>query len=189
VASPSEALVEEDADVDLSGSEPAHLVALSAPPPGDPQQVVVPPVRELRPEDELPCPLRGSTPQETSDAAAKLIEEVMPLAMREANIFSLCYDAARDIVVRQQVSESRDAVSISEAMFSPGTRTPLETAIPQIAIEIYKNVRTDMAHWTIRADKWEREQSAFMRSALLRGSFTKGYKYRVRRIRRIRRKK
>jgi len=131
-------------EADYVGSEAAHLVALPTPESGPPQQVAVPATRAPRPEDELPIPPSGATPADTSAFADELLNGLMPLAAREANIFSLCYDAAKQVVIHQAASEMRDAVTIGEAMFQPGIRTPLETAVPQIAIEIYKNVRQEM---------------------------------------------
>jgi hypothetical protein len=133
-------------EADFSGNEPAHLVALPPPAPGDPEQVIVPETRAPRPEDELPKPLPGATSVNSSAASDEFLNRIMPLAMNEANIFSLCYDAARTVVQHQMPNEMRDSAAIGEAMFQPGSRTPLETAVPQIAIEIYRNVRDEMKH-------------------------------------------
>ena len=143
VLNPSDA-PEDEADYD--GSEAAHLVAGPTPTPGAPEQVEVPLTRAPRPEDELPKPLPGATPGETSAASDEFLNRVMPLAMNEANIFSLCYDAAKQVAQHQAASEMRDSATIGEAMFQPGSRTPLENAVPQIAIELYKNVRDEMKH-------------------------------------------
>lgn len=143
VLSPSDAPEDE---ADYAGSDPAHFVAGPTPAPGAPEQVVVPETRAPRPEDELPKPLPGATSADSSAASDRFLNRVMPLAMAEANIFSLCYDAAKQVAQHQAASEMRDAVTIGEAMFQPGSRTPLETAVPQIAIEIYRNVRDEMKH-------------------------------------------
>ena len=131
-------------EADFDGSDPAHLVALPLPPTGPPKEIVVPATRIPRPEDQLPGAPPGSTPDERSAAAKELIDSITPLAMREANIFSLCYEAAKDVVSHHQADEMRDAVSIGESIFAPGSRTPLEASVPQIAIEIYRNVRQEM---------------------------------------------
>jgi len=143
VLNPSDAPEDE---ADYTGSDPSHLVAGPTPAPGAPEQIEVPLTRAPRPEDELPKPLPGATPDETSAASDEFLNRVMPLAMAEANIFSLCYDAARIVVQHQMPQEMRDSSAIGEAMFQPGSRTPLETATPQIAIEIYRNVRDGMKH-------------------------------------------
>jgi hypothetical protein len=90
------------------------------------------------------APPPGFNMPESGNAAEAFIVKMSPIVNFEANVFNLCYEAALGVLAHQRPGEMRDAVAIGESLYGAGSRTPLELAVPQIAIEIYRNVRQEL---------------------------------------------
>lgn len=82
---------------------------------------------------------------------------VMRHVNRESYIFSLCYETVREFVVHALATQVGDSAELAESMFGGGKRTPLEIAEPQIAIELYKEVRHSMRDEEERFDRQEKK--------------------------------
>lgn len=62
----------------------------------------------------------------------------------EVNIFKVCLDAVHNYVQFRLRTEPPDSAEVGESMFGPGKRTPLENAVPEVAAEVYRQVRLSM---------------------------------------------
>lgn len=62
----------------------------------------------------------------------------------ELNILNACYAMTRNFVAVQLRNQPPDSAELGESMFGPGKRTPLEMAEPEIALEVYRQVRLNM---------------------------------------------
>jgi len=62
----------------------------------------------------------------------------------ELNIFNACYSATKNLVAHHVSREPLDAAEVGAAQFEAGKRTPLELAEPQLAIEVFRQVRHSM---------------------------------------------
>lgn len=79
----------------------------------------------------------------------------------ETNIFSAVYGAVRNMVAYWGQITPVDSAEAGQAMFGPGVRTPLEQAEPQIAVEVYRQVRENM-----RADARAARRPGWLRRLL-----------------------
>lgn len=61
----------------------------------------------------------------------------------EVNVFRLCHHAVHEMVLLRVREEPPDVAEMGSGM-GPATRTPLELAEPQIAVEVYRQVRASM---------------------------------------------
>ena len=62
----------------------------------------------------------------------------------ETNVYHACYGAVHNVVNYLIQSQPQDSAELGQSLFGAGVRSPLEQAEPQIAMEVYRQVRENM---------------------------------------------
>jgi len=62
----------------------------------------------------------------------------------EVNVLNMCYTATHNFVQFQQDRNPLDSADIGQATWGAGTRSPIEQAEPQMAVEVYRQVRLNL---------------------------------------------
>lgn len=75
----------------------------------------------------------------------------------ELNVLHACYQLTKRFVTLQVQQSPADTADVGNPMMGPGQRSPIELAEPQIALEVYRQVRLNM-----REDE-QREMDEMMR--------------------------
>jgi hypothetical protein len=92
-------------------------------------------------------------------AQVSLIQQIDREINYEVNVLNMCYGAAHNFINRWKQGQPPDAAEF--AQFGGGTRTPIELAEPQIALEVYRQVREN-----IRSGQRAKEGAAAPKDAL-----------------------
>lgn len=113
---------------------------------GAPQEAAASPpphVIDLTAKMGNPTPPPPGTPEAQSKTADQIAfeERLSNHVNFEVNILNVCYGAVHNFVSMRSAMEPVDSADLGNSMFGPGNRTPIEHAVPQIAIEVYKEVR------------------------------------------------
>jgi hypothetical protein len=80
---------------------------------------------------------------ETADQAAWR-ERLADKINLELNIYNNCFRSVRNMVNQILATSPADSADIGEGQFSGGKRTPIEESEPEIALEVYRQVRQNM---------------------------------------------
>lgn len=115
----------------------------TAPPVEQPKPVVMEGVRPVMSGAGPRPPGMAEAPQPTAGEVA-LIQQIDREINFELNVLNMCYGATHNFVVRWQASQPPDAAEF--AQFDAGKRTPLDLAEPQMALEVYRQVRESLRH-------------------------------------------
>jgi len=125
---------------------PAPAGAVPSAPPLPPKNPVVMkgarPVGVMSSEGPRP-PGMAPPPKETPEQAA-LVQQIDQEINFELNVLHMCYGATRNLINRLRQGQPPDAADF--AQFSAEKRTPLEIAEPQMALEVYRQVRDSLRH-------------------------------------------
>jgi hypothetical protein len=62
----------------------------------------------------------------------------------ELNIYHACCTSIRNLVNSLLATMPQDSADIGEGQWGPGKRTPLENAEPEIALEVYRQVKAEL---------------------------------------------
>lgn len=62
----------------------------------------------------------------------------------ELNIYHSCFQSTRNMVNVLLAGMPADSADIGNAQWGPGKRTPLENSEPEIALEVYRQVKREM---------------------------------------------
>jgi hypothetical protein len=62
----------------------------------------------------------------------------------ELNIYHACFQSTRNMVNTIVASQPLDSADIGNATWGKGARTPLEAAEPEIALEVYREIKRQM---------------------------------------------
>jgi len=71
-------------------------------------------------------------------------ENLAGLINVELNIYNSCFRSVRNMVNSILATTPQDSADIGEGQWSGGKRTPIENAEPEIALEVYRQVREEM---------------------------------------------
>jgi hypothetical protein len=123
-------------------------------------------------------PVQGNAAPEPAPKSPEQIEWETQLAGRinvELNIYNACFHSTRRMVNLIVATTPADSADIGEGQWSGGKRTPVEAAEPEIALEVYRQVRREMR------DEVKDERDEVMRALKTLGIDPKGLKVRGRR--------
>jgi hypothetical protein len=99
--------------------------------------VEVPGGREIQGNPAPPPPVETEEQKAWREQLAGLINV-------ELNIYNNCFRSVRNMVNQIVASTPMDAADLGEAQWSAGKRSPIEQAEPEIALEVYRQVRLEM---------------------------------------------
>lgn len=71
-------------------------------------------------------------------------QQLARLINLEVNILNICYGAVHNFVAANLQMQPQDSAELGQSMFGGGVRTPIEQAEPQMAVEVYREVRITM---------------------------------------------
>jgi len=130
-------------------------------PAGGPQEAAQAPpphVIDLTAKMGNPTPPPPGTPDAQPKTAEQVAfeERLSNHVNYEVNILNVCYGAVHNFVSMRAAMEPTDSADLGNSMFGPGNRTPVELAVPQLALEVYKEVRQ-----ALREDDKRSEQEAY----------------------------
>lgn len=92
-------------------------------------------------------PVQGNPAPEPPPKSPEQVQWETELAGRinvELNIYHSCFQSTRRMVNVLLASMPADSADIGEGQWTGGKRTPLENAEPEIALEVYRQVRREM---------------------------------------------
>jgi hypothetical protein len=115
----------------------AKPLPISEAPAAPREATEVPGGRELK-GNPAPTP-----PPETAEQA-EFREQLAQKINLELNIYNNCFLSVRNMVNRIVATTPMDAADLGEAQWSAGRRSPIEAAEPEIALEVYRQVRRNM---------------------------------------------
>lgn len=93
---------------------------------------------------EGPRPPGMAEPPQASAEQLAVLQRIDGEINFELNVLNMCYGATHNFVSTWQRSQPPDSAEIGEAMFGAGKRTPIELAEPEMALEVYRQVRANM---------------------------------------------
>lgn len=88
----------------------------------------------------------GATPE--APEQVRLVQQINAEINFELNVLNMCYAATHNFVNQWLASQPPDSAELAESTFGPGKRTPIETLEPELALEVYRQVRVNMRSWT-----------------------------------------
>jgi hypothetical protein len=121
---------------------PAGTPAPAAPAPKPVVMDGARPVAVLGEGGPLP-PGMSPAPQQSPEEAA-LLQQIDREINFELNVLNMCYGATRNLISRLKAGQPPDIAEFNQ--FTSEKRTPLELAEPQIALDVYRQVRESLRH-------------------------------------------
>lgn len=131
-------------------------------PTAQPREIDVPNAREVKGAAAPELPPESPEQLRWKENLARLIN-------LELNVYNSCFESTRRMVNILLASMPADSADIGEGQWGPGKRTPLELAEPEIALEVYRQVRGNMHE----QERREREDELEGLRALLRKALGK----------------
>lgn len=91
-----------------------------------------------------PAPPGTPTPSSMSPEEQAYANRLDAHVNNELNVFNACYAATKNLVAHHVSISPLDSAEVGAAQWEAGKRTPLEQAEPQLAIEVFRQVRQSM---------------------------------------------
>lgn len=85
----------------------------------------------------------AASPKRSAEEDA-LIQDIDREINFELNVLNMCYGATRNLIARLRQGQPPDIAEFNQ--FTSEKRTPLELAEPQIALDVYRQVRETLRH-------------------------------------------
>lgn len=123
---------------------PAPAGSVPTSPPVPPQKAVV--MEGVRPVPVMstagPRPPGMAEPPKDSPEQVALLQQIDSEINFELNVLHMCYGATRNLINRLKAGQPPDVAEF--AQFGSEKRTPIEMAEPQMALEVYRQVRENL---------------------------------------------
>lgn len=115
----------------------AKALPIAEDPAAKKETVDLPGAREVQGNPAPPPPVETEEQKQFRERLAGAIN-------LELNIYNSCFRSVRNMVNQIVASTPMDSADLGEAQWSAGKRSPIEQAEPEIALEVYRQVRKEM---------------------------------------------
>lgn len=101
-------------------------------------------VIDLSTPKDAPLPPGEKPPAPPSAEEIAFKQSLNAIVNLEMNVLNICYGAVHNLVAMRLQMEPPDSAELGQSMFGGGVRPPIEIAEPQMAVEVYRQVRESM---------------------------------------------